>query len=98
MNDVNSLSHQVGTYSICPKVSEESILWGKARRNSRNHKDTMPMERSRNYRRGGVPRSYSSVVKYTSKNEYIRIYGRLKRGKKFNDISKIWEYEICVSE
>ena len=32
------------------------------------------------------------------KNECIGIYGIPQGKKQFNDISKVWEYEVCISE
>ena len=40
--------------------------------------------------------SHTFTSKYTSKDEYIGVYGIFKREKQFDDISKIWEYEICI--
>ena len=41
---------------------------------------------------------HSLTGKYPAKDECIGIYGVSKREKQFNDIPKIREYEICISE
>ena len=45
-----------------------------------------------------MSRSHPSASKYSPKNECIGIYGIPQGKKQFNDISKVWEYEVCISE
>lgn len=54
------------------------------------------MEGGRYNRRRNMPRPYSFIIEYTTKNECIRVYGILEGKEQSNDISKIWEYEICI--
>ena len=56
------------------------------------------MERGRYNRRRDMPRPYSFIIEYTTKNECIRIYGISEGKEQPNDISKIWKYEICISK
>ena len=56
----------------------------------------MPMERCRYNRRRNMPRPYTFIIKHTTENECIRIYGIFEGKEQPNDISKIWEYEICI--
>ena len=54
------------------------------------------MERRRNNRRGSLPRPRTYVSKHSAQNEHFGIYGIFEREKCNNNISKIWEYEICI--
>ncbi len=45
-----------------------------------------------------MSRSHPFTAGNTAKNECIKFYGIFKREKQFDDIPKIWEYEICVSK
>ena len=57
--------------------------------NSRDHKDIAPMKGSRNHRRRSVrPHTYAA--------EHIGISGISQREKQIHNISKVWEYEICI--
>ena len=38
----------------------------------------------------------ASIDKYTPRDEYMGVMEYLKRKSSFNDISKIWKYEICI--
>ena len=37
-----------------------------------------------------------TLVKYTAEDEYIIVYGVLKGQEQSNDISEVWQYEICI--
>lgn len=54
------------------------------------------MERRGNYRRGDLSRSCTPYAKHTAKDEYIIVYGLSKGQKQSNDISEVWQYEICI--
>ena len=70
------------SYSVCPKVSEESILWTKRREAIREIiKDFVSMERCRNNRRRSMPGPHTSISKYTTQNERFELYGVFKRKK-----------------
>ena len=56
----------------------------------------MLMERDRDNRRRNMPGSHTFTNKYTSKDEYIGVYGIFKRKKQFNDISEVYKHEICI--
>ena len=45
-----------------------------------------------------MPRSCTHAVGDTTKNERFRVYGIFEREKQFDDISKMGEYEIQISE
>lgn len=54
------------------------------------------MERRGNYRRRDLSRSCTPYVKYTTKDKYIIVYGLSEGQKQSNDISEVWQYEICI--
>lgn len=56
----------------------------------------MSMERG-GYNRGrGVSRPHTSVGSDTTQTFGFGVYWVFERKEQFNDISEIWEYEICV--
>ena len=54
------------------------------------------MKGRRNYKRGDLSRSYTPYVKHTAKDEHIIVYGVSKGQKQPNDISEVWQYEVCI--
>ena len=56
----------------------------------------MPVEGSRDNRRGSMPGSYTPAVKYPAQNERVRIYGIPEREKQSDDIKEIRKHEICI--
>ena len=95
---MNSLAHTKWNckYHIVFAPKYRRKVFYEEKRSKRNHKNVMPMERCRDNRRRNMPGSHTFTSKYTSKDEYIGVYGIFKREKQFDDISKIWEYEICI--
>ena len=43
-----------------------------------------------------MSRPHTHVSKHSAQNERFGIYGVLKGEEQFDDISEIWEYEICI--
>lgn len=50
----------------------------------------------RDYRRRDLSRSCKPYVKHTAEDEYIIVYGVLKGQEQYNDISEVWQDEICI--
>ena len=77
------------SYSVCAKIQAKSILRRKKVRNKRNTTKTVPVERSRNSRRGSVPGSHTYAGKYPAQNERFGVHGVFERKKLVDDISKM---------
>ena len=58
----------------------------------------MSMEGGRNNRGRDMSGSYTYVSKCAAKDKRIKLYGVFEREKQFDDIPKIWEYEICIQK
>ena len=58
----------------------------------------MPMERSGDHRGGSMSGLYTYAVKHPAKDKCKQLHGKSEREKQPYDISKIWEYEVCISE
>ena len=64
----------------------------------RYYQDFMSVERSGNHRGGNMPGLCSFITKYPAQNECFGIYGIFEGKEQSDDISKIWEHEICISK
>ena len=90
-------------YSICTKVQKANNIWKDQSRHRTNIKKIVRMERRRNHRSRGLPRSHTFAGIHTAKDKRIKFHGILKRQEQFNDLRQtrkskvsIWKSRILV--
>ena len=66
-------------YRVRTKIQEESILWRKADRDTRDTAKAVPVERSGGDRGRDMPGSYPYAGKYPAQNERCGIHGVFER-------------------
>ena len=71
------------SHSICTKISKKSFLWRKAGRNRKDIADTVRLEKDKDRRGRGMPRSRTYVGRDTTKVFGIKFHG-VKMGLTFN--------------
>ena len=82
--------------SIRAEVQAKSILFRKEGSDKGNHQTIVPVEISRNNIGENMSGSHTFVTEHTAENECIGIHGISKGKKQFDDISEIWQHEICI--
>ena len=65
-------------HSICPKVSQEGVLWRETARDRRNIEDAVQLEEDKDSRSRGVPGPCTHVSGDTSEGGSVELHGILK--------------------
>ena len=83
-------------HSICPKVSQEGVLWRETARDRRNIEDAVQLEEDKDSRSRGVPGPCAYAGKYPAQLKCITVHGVLERKEQFDDIRQTCKLEVQV--